>query len=187
MKKTNRIFVGIDLSQKFTSVIPMLSTTVLDSENNIKWISGKSLHLTLSFLGNLETSEINSLIIDLKELTEFSRISFNVEGTGIFNNKESRVFWLGTGKGTDQLLNLQKFIDNITKSYISQSKIRLFKPHITIGRINMQKKISNFDVSTFLNTVYSPIRISVKSVHLFKSSMTDNGIKYSVLSSFSLS
>ena len=62
MSESKRVFVGIDLSRKFSQLIPMLKTTIGEHEGDIKWISGKNLHLTLSFLGNIDDSKIETLI-----------------------------------------------------------------------------------------------------------------------------
>ena len=59
MSESKRVFFGIDLSRKFSQLIPMLKTTVGEQDGDIKWISGKNLHLTLSFLGNIDDSKID--------------------------------------------------------------------------------------------------------------------------------
>ena len=42
------------------------------------------------------------------------------------------------------------------------------------------------DVSTFLNAVYSPVEIPIKTISLYKSELTSLGPRYTKLSEFSL-
>ena len=44
MSESKRVFIGINLSRKFSQLIPMLRTTVREQDGDIKWISGKNLH-----------------------------------------------------------------------------------------------------------------------------------------------
>ena len=128
----------------------MLKTTLAEFESDIKWISGKNLHLTLSFLGNVDDSKIDSLISDLQEVKELPKFTLFVNGTGIFPNSESpKVFWLGIKEGYDELSDSQSIIDELSFEYKETQRKENFVPHITIGRINPAKKSTKFNVSTF--------------------------------------
>ena len=188
MSESKRIFVGIDLSRKFSQLIPMLKTTVGELESDIKWISGKNLHLTLSFLGNVDDSKINSLISDLQEVKELPKFTLSVNGTGTFPNSESpKVFWLGIEAGYDELSDSQSIIDELSFKYKETQREEIFVPHITIGRINPAKKSTKFNVTTFLNAVYSPIEIPINIVNLYESRLTPDGPRYKILAEFPLS
>ena len=56
-----RIFVGLELSGYLTTVIPMIKSTVVDNKKLINWVSGKNLHLTLSFIGSIDLDRIAKL------------------------------------------------------------------------------------------------------------------------------
>ena len=51
----------------------------------------------------------------------------------------------------------------------------------------MQKKNTKFDVTTFLNAVYSPIEIPINIVNLYESYLTPDGPRYKILAEFPLS
>ena len=188
MSESKRVFVGIDLSRKFSRLIPMLKTTIGEHEGDIKWISGKNLHLTLSFLGNIDDSKIETLIADLQEVKALAKFTLSVNGTGTFPNLETpKVFWLGIEEGYDELSDTQSIIDELSFDYKETQREEKFVPHITIGRINSAKKSTKIDVSTFLNAVYSPIEIPIDIVNLYESRLTPDGPRYKILAEFPLS
>ena len=188
MSESKRVFVGIDLSRKFSRLIPMLKTTIGEHEGDIKWISGKNLHLTLSFLGNIDDSKIETLITDLQEVKALPKFTLFVNGTGTFPNSETpKVFWLGIEEGYNELSDTQSIIDELSFDYKETQREEKFVPHITIGRINSAKKNTKIDVSTFLNAVYSPIEIPINIVNLYESRLTPDGPRYKILAEFPLS
>ena len=188
MGETKRVFVGIDLSQKFSQLIPMLKTTVGEEEDVIKWISGKNLHLTLSFLGNINDSKIDSLISNLQEVKKLSKFTLSVNGTGTFPNPEiPKVFWLGIDRGYNEISDTQSIVDELSFEYKEIQREEKFIPHITIGRINPAKKNPKINTTTFLNAVYSPIEIHINIVNLYESCLTPNGPRYKILAEFPLS
>jgi len=188
MSEVKRVFVGIDLSRKFSQLIPMLKTTVGEQDGDIKWISGKNLHLTLSFLGNIDDSKIDSLISDLQEVKKLPKFTLSVNGTGTFPNSETpKVFWLGIEEGYDELSDTQSIIDELSFGYKETQREEKFVPHITIGRINPVKKSTKFNVTTFLNAVYSPIEIPINIVNLYESRLMPDGPRYKILAEFPLS
>jgi 2'-5' RNA ligase len=188
MSESRRVFVGIDFSRRFSQLITMLRTTASQVESDIKWISGKNLHLTLSFLGNIDDSKITSLISDLQEVKELSKFTLSVNGTGTFPDIEKpKVFWLGIKEGYDELSDIQSIIDELSSKYKKKQREEKFIPHITIGRINPQKINRKFNVTAFLNAVYSPIVIPINIVNLYESFLTPDGPRYRILAEFPLS
>ena len=188
MSNSRRVFVGIDLSRKFSHLITMLRTTVGEQDGDIKWVSGKNLHLTLSFLGNIDNSKIDFLIADLKEVMKLPSFTLSVDGTGIFPDSETpKVLWLGIEDGHDELSSAQSIIDELSFGFKEIQREEKFIPHITIGRINHAKKNTKFDVTTFLNAVYSPIEIPINIVNLYESYLTPDGPRYKILAEFPLS
>jgi len=188
MSDSKRVFVGIDLSRKFSQIISMLRTTVGVFEDDIRWITGKNLHLTLSFLGNIDDSNIDKLISDLDEVKELPKFTLSVNGTGVFPNAViPKVFWLRIEGGYDELSDTQSIVDELSFGYKETQRNEKFVPHITIGRLNTTKKSTKCDVSTFLNAVYSPIEIPVNIVNLYESRLTPEGPRYKILAEFPLS
>ena len=186
MINKHRVFVGLDLSGHLLNTIPMIRSTIDDKKQFINWVSGRKLHLTLSFLGGIELEKIAVLKEKLSKILNHQSFEIIVNGTGSFSYPENReVLWLGIDKGRSELVSIQSDIESITAPFKDNDIIEdEFVPHITIGRIKSSNK--NFDLSTFSNAVYSDIKIPIKKVYLFKSQMSEKGVEYSIISEYSL-
>ena len=187
MNNKYRIFIGLNLSGYLMDVIPMIRSTIYDKKQLINWISGKNLHLTLSFIGDIDLEKIEILKEQLISISTFDSFDMLISGTGIFpSEKNPKILWLDIEKGRQELIDIQKNIEKTAISFKSDIKNEEYIPHITIGRIKNVNKNINFDLSTFLNAVYSSVRIPVKTIYLFKSELLESGVKYSIISQYSL-
>ena len=187
MTNRYRIFIGLQLSGYLVGAIPMLKSTINDKKQLINWINGRNLHLTLSFLGEIDLQNIEKLKEELNNILTFESFNIVVNGTGIFPSEVNpKVLWLDIQKGRNKLIDIQTNIENIALPFKQNQKQEKFIPHITIGRIKTVNKNINFDLSTFLNAVYSSISIPVKTIYLFKSELLESGVNYSIISQYSL-
>ena len=185
MTNKHRIFIGLELSGYLTKVISMVRSTIDDKKQLIHWINGRKLHLTLSFLGDINSIDIEKLTIKLKQISKFKSFNITVCGTGSFHYKEApKILWLDIEEGRDELINIQNSIEKIGLPFKQNQKSEEFIPHVTIGRIKKLNK--NFNLSTFSNAVYSDIRIPIKTIYLFKSQLLDKGVEYSIISEYPL-
>jgi len=75
-------------------------------------------------------------------------------------------------------------INKSLKVIIENDPKKTFPPHITIG--NSLNNFVKIDVLPFLNTVYSPIELSVNSICLYESKLFLEGVKYKMLIKFPL-
>ena len=81
-------------------------------------------------------------------------------------------------------MSLHTQIKKSLKVIIHNDPKNIFIPHVTIGKL-----LNNFvkiDVLPFLNTVYSPIELSVNSICLYESKLFLEGAKYRMLNEFPL-
>ena len=187
MLNKQRIFVGLQLSGYLTDTIPMIKSTIIDKKKSINWVSGRNLHLTLSFMGGINIDTINKIKSKLNVISKYKSFNMVINGTGSFPSLEKpRILWLDIKKGSDDLSQIQNKIEEIVSPLKENQKDENFVPHITIGRIKNYNKNLNLDLTTFSNAVYSNIEIPVKTIYLFKSQLLDTGVEYSVISKYSL-
>ena len=185
MKNKYRIFIGLKLSGYLTNIIPMIRSTIDDKKQLISWINGRNLHLTLSFLGEIDFKTIERVKTKLNDILTFKSFDIIINGTGSFpSTGDPRILWLDIKKGRNKLIDIQSSIEDITLPFKQNKKQEEFIPHITIGRIKRLNK--NFNLSTFSNAVYSDIKIPVKTIYLFKSQLLDKGVEYSIISEYPL-
>ena len=187
MTNNNRVFIGIDISYRLKNIIKMVSTTLESNYNDIKWVTGNSLHITISFLGNINKKHIAEISNKIRESFLVEQFKISVEGTGLFPNQLSpKVFWLDIGRGREDLEVLHNRIENIVMPYKEINKKEFYIPHITIGRLKSNVKPRKIDTTFFLNALYSPCIIDVNSVQLYESKLDSFGANYTVLEKITL-
>ena len=64
----SRLFVGINISHLLKDVITMTSSMIECEKKAIKWNTGTNLHITLSFIGNVDQAVIPDIINKIKSL-----------------------------------------------------------------------------------------------------------------------
>ena len=180
-----RIFVGFPVSRKIARTIPLLQSTIPDKKGIIRWLSGKNIHLTLSFLGNIAADRIPELIECLKEAVKVKYFNITIEGTGVYPSpSHPRILWLGVNEGSDELITLHIEVEKRVKKFKDNPKKVKFTPHITIARVWGLKR--EIDFIPFMNTVYSPIEFDVNSIYLYESQLVPEGAQYTILAEFPL-
>jgi len=151
-------------------------------DKNLKWVKSGQIHLTLKFIGYTPpdlVEKINEILSEVVKRHEW--IELLVKGTGCFPvPSRPRVLWLGI---TGKINRLNNFVSDIN---VSLEKLgfpieeKEFIPHITIGRVSYPPK-STPDISTFLQTKYNSIPMSITRVRLICSELFPNGPIYSIL------
>lgn len=153
-----RCFIAIEIPEKIKKEIEKIQKQLPGFKG--KLIEPENLHLTLKFLGEINSREIEQIKEKLSEI-EFPKFTSEIDSIGFFNNRKSfkkqLIIWLHI-KNCE---GLQKLIDNKLSGLFPKEK--RFMSHLTIARIKDIKnkkifleeiekiKISklNFDVDKF--------------------------------------
>ena len=187
MKKIKtRTFISIPIPSSVRSLKQMLFSTLQDQKSAINWVKSVNLHLTLKFLGGVESDHLEKIIrITEKVLTSYNQFELEVNGTSSFSkNGKHNVLWLGIKEN----MTLKELVDNLETGFEKidfPKNENQFLPHITLAKINYpQKYIPNIDM--FLNSSFIPISFKVKNVNLIESEIKDTGINYKILNTFHL-
>jgi 2'-5' RNA ligase len=182
-----RIFIGIKIKpdQIFCGLIDSLRDAM--KEESIRWTDISNFHITLSFLGNTEEEIIDIIKPVIKESCGNSEIfDIVLKGVGVFKNlHDPRVLWVGIDKSD----SLKKIQSKITEGLINagvKTDDKPFSPHLTIGRI---KHINDPDILRSLlmkHHDYEVQRVSVGSVILYESVLSQEGPLYKNLAEYRL-
>lgn len=104
-----------------------------------RWVTEEELHITLTFLGELKTTEV----IETCKLT--TRIAagsegfvLGLEGIGFFpSTKRPRILWAGLDRGLRETVAFQKSLRaSLIENRLFRAEDKPFHPHVTLGRIN---------------------------------------------------
>src|ERR1700730_16849930 len=142
---SKRLFVGIELPSSCKKALFGLDPHL----TGLRWVPEEQLHLTLSFLG-----EVEALAEDrLREALGHVRVPpffLPLRGVGVFNSQERpSVVWVGVGKGHPHLFVLHRRIQDAVLHVGLEGDLKTFHPHVTIGRA---KGISRQALQPFLRS-----------------------------------
>ena len=167
-----RLFIAIDCEQ--------LNGYFLELQNNIPNADltlTKSFHLTLKFLGDVQTNTTEKILETLNEIS-YTKFSFKLDKVGHFETYgKVNVLWIGI-KPEEKVIELQKEIDKKLSPYFSKEKD--FKPHVTLARIKHVESKKEF-LEKFNSIEIDKKEVKVNEVQLMQSTMDSNGPIYTVI------
>ena len=178
-----RTFIAIDLPESLRTAIRTIQTDIRSSGFKIRWTHPENVHLTLKFLGDVDTHLIDQINAAMKiAVKEIAPIHLSGRHLGVFPNpRRPRVLWIGLGGQIGALLRLQKKIEaQLALLGFAKGK-RTFTGHLTIGRIKGKAPLRQVNRILTQYETYMTEPFAVKEVILFKSQLTPEGSIYTRL------
>jgi RNA 2',3'-cyclic 3'-phosphodiesterase len=187
-----RSFIAIELPAEVKQSLTGLQLKLKPSGGNaLKWVEPRNIHLTLQFLGDVDTDKIPNINAAMESAVKgIPPFSFKVSGLGVFPNRQRmRVVWAGLTGDLEKLGNLQKNIEEALKPLGFTPDGKGFSPHLTIARVrdfarpeDLQKLSGALE-----KTVYDAGQtVTVNSINLMKSQLTREGPIYSKIAAVTL-
>ena len=159
----------------------------------IRWVKPDSIHLTLKFLGQVPSDQIDLITASLKNaLLPHHAFALEVAGAGCFPDlHRPRVIWVGVKEDppTHQLQHVQRAVENAISPLGYPTEARDFSPHLTLGRVARDvrttdlKKVGDAVGASHIGSLG---RWDVSNVALIKSDLRPTGAVYTVLARASL-
>jgi 2'-5' RNA ligase len=139
---TKRLFVGLELPRNQQEALAELDPRI----RGLRWLPAEQLHLTMSFLGEIEPDQQARLC------DEFASISvpeffLPLQGAEAFGGSRPTVVWIGVGKGHPHLFALHHHLQDAVLRCGLEADLKPFQPHITVGRA---KGVSRSAIRPFL-------------------------------------
>ena len=145
---TIRTFIAIDINVEKPLQDKWQEIKDLLQSEQIKWVDGDKLHLTLFFLGDTPIKNIDGIANRLeKELYGKKEFKIAIQGFGYFGSASNpKVFWTGVSK-SDELILVKDSVTKALNAYGFIEEHREFSAHITLARIKFMKQpklLTNF-------------------------------------------
>jgi len=157
-----------------------------DAHTLIKTVDEKNFHLSLKFLGDLNTPAIEKTLTVLQGLSSKYH-SFKIvlsKRLGVFPNfKKPRVIWAGIEEGNNEVKKIYHDIEKELKDESFYCCDKDFSPHITLGRVKYIKCPKNL-ADYLINIQLKDISQVIHSMELMESTLTRNGPVYTIIRSF---
>ncbi len=184
-----RVFIAIDIDEEIRKGIADLQAELQNKldikKSDVKWVNPKNIHLTLKFLGGIKDKDIVDVCNITRETTgRHKRFELDIETVGYFGGKSARVLWVGTGKGSENLLELQKDLEQQLDSAGWPAEQRQFSGHLTLCRIRNPKAGVKLAQITENYRDFKLGSISADSVTVYQSRLAPSGPVYTAMGNY---
>ena len=178
-----RSFISLDLPLSLRHELSGHAKLIAgqDKRQKIRWLPPENYHLTLVFLGEVESTILSGLQFELEQKLEAAEsVPLTISAITPFPFSRPRIA-AALVERTAELLQLQSDVANCVRKYGITLERRRFVPHVTLGRLKTRAgKTVDFKVR---NILLSGI---AESVTLFQSELTPDGAIHSALAEIPL-
>ncbi|MGD8499665.1 MAG: RNA 2',3'-cyclic phosphodiesterase [Phycisphaerales bacterium] len=186
-----RCFIAIDIDEQIRKSLSNLQDELRGKagfkKSDVKWVRPEAIHLTLKFLGEIRDEQVVDVCNITKDVaSRHESFELDVKSVGRFGGRSARVLWVGAGQDCDNLLQLQKDLEEQLALAGWPREGRKFSAHLTLCRIRnsragvklaqMIREYEDFELGTML----------VDSVSVYQSQLTPKGPIYTVLGNYKL-
>jgi len=188
-KPTVRAFVALELDNRIQIRLGEIQEKLKKSGVNIRWVKPENIHLTMKFLGQITSGQIEQIKRALEETAETKKPFFIGLGKlGTFPKPEHpKVIWAGIKEGCKETIQFDKELEARLQTLGFTPEAREFRPHLTLGRIRLphqdKKSLRRLkEIILFLNSqTAKPLKTLAAQVTLFQSTLTPEGSAYTPL------
>jgi len=180
-----RAFVAIPLGQDVKDALTAVQRELRgrDARGAARWTQPDSIHLTLKFLGDVDTARIADISGALDTVCErHEAFALQIQGVGCFPNlRRPRVVWVGLSESLTALALLQRDIEGALEKLDFPRESRPFSPHLTIARIQRNASPSAAEsLGRVIGETEVPVisRMRVDHIVLMQSQLRPSGAIY---------
>jgi len=188
MSNTIRAFIAIDVPERIRSGIIKVQEEFRKYEFKIRWVRPENIHLSLKFLGNIKTVDIEKIGEVLFETVKvFPPILLEAKGIGVFPGiKRPRVVWVGLAGEIEPLFGLYESLEENLETIGFPRDKRRFKGHMTLGRIKDKINPKTFGDALMAVRSFESETFTADRVVLYQSELKPSGAVYTKLVDASL-
>lgn len=183
MENEIRTFIAIELDVKIRERLKEIQDQLQQLGADVKWVEPENIHITLRFLGNLNSKRLKDITTGLPDFIKGTPpFLIGITGLGAFPNPQKpKVIWAGVSENNGELSHLAEKIENGINQCGVGKEDREFSSHITIGRMRSFKNISRLAESIPSYAISPTLEQTVNRVTLLKSTLTSDGPIYEPL------
>jgi RNA 2',3'-cyclic 3'-phosphodiesterase len=183
-KNTIRTFIAVKPPVFLKTSLNNIQGVMQANKIKAKYIPVQNIHLTIKFIGNMDTAllpEIQDILIDSTQY--FKPIKLALKGIGVFPKiKFPKVIWSGVKGETHKLESLHKKLEQGLSTLGIQREKRKYQGHLTFARIK-QNKLNRKKLESVIEQIgdFESDRFTTDKLILFQSRLMPDGPIYSEL------
>lgn len=180
-----RLFVALELAEEVARALTAVQQQMQASGRPpVKWVAPTGMHLTLKFLGEVDSERVPAIRAALNAVVRSRRAvaELRLAGVGAFPNlRRPQTLWVGVEGDISSLMQLQQGIEQALVPLGFEPEGRPFRAHLTLGRVRQD---ATPEQRASLGTVIArlpappPVRWAPGSPILFQSTLTPSGAIY---------
>lgn len=128
------VFTAIPIPRETGAALERLRSGL----HGARWIEPDAYHITLSYIGDVNSRDIEALI-DALDPIKFTPFEICLQGLGIFGSRRPRAVWAGV-EGNTGLKALQARQAHAIKQAGFKLESRKYTPHVTLARFKNSQK-----------------------------------------------
>ncbi len=181
-----RTFIALRLDDAVRSTLRDVAQALQTrlAESKLRWVPPENLHLTLCFLGDVESARIEELAEKVRQrVASLAPFTCELEDLMLFPSpRRPRVIAVGLG-AEHELAQLADAVAQGVRDTGFATEERSFRPHITLARLARPAQRRGALPADALQGIELPhIEQWVRAVELFRSRLLPTGAVYSSLS-----
>lgn len=180
-----RLFVALDIPEAVRAALADLSERLRKTCPGARWVRLESVHVTLKFIGEVPTEEVEGIRQALGELPSFLPIELSFRGLGFFPSaRRPRVFWAGVEAGP-QLAALVAAIEMKLEPLGIAPESRPLHPHLTLARFETPQRTQALGAAVEALGTPEFGSQDFREFHLYQSVLKRSGAEYTRLITYS--
>jgi len=185
-EKNLRVFLAISIPQTASSILqrqllPLKSTL---ASCKLRWIPQKNWHITVKFIGALQTQKIPALVKELtSKLLQLQTFELELASVGWFPSNSKPLMLAAMPTASEPLSQLAAHVDGTLAHFGIARNSRPFRAHLSLARCHKGTKQTT---PQLLPAPLTPIPVSVSHIIFYQSQFETQGVYYSKLTSFPL-
>jgi len=132
-----RSFIALPVPGEVTRHLGRLHESVPPAAGRIRWVRAEAMHLTCTFLGDIEQEQIEPIGAAMSAAAaSVDPFVTSLDGVGAFPDfRRPRVVWVGYADGEQETIELKSRLDETLEPLGFEPERRRFHPHLTLGRV----------------------------------------------------
>jgi 2'-5' RNA ligase len=178
-----RVFLALKLPGAIKEYLSTVTRTMSQRVSGVKWVKAEGLHVTLKFFGEIEEKKVQEIEGALRGIDkQHTAMPLQLKEINAFPDlMRPRVIVVTFQEGVDNVKAIFHDIENRLLAADIQKEVRVFTPHITVGRVKdsaplLKRNIIALEEKRFL----------LDNLVLYQSTLTRGGAFYAPLKEIKL-
>jgi 2'-5' RNA ligase len=174
-----RLFLAISIPENVRSELRRLQLELqpLLPPRAVRWTKSEQFHLTLKFLGNVPSADIDALRRAARAVCDAAPpMRLRAKGAGFFPNARSpRVFWVDIKSVDGLLAEFQRRLESAVQSFAEKQDAKEFTAHVTLARFEKIRSRDTEKLAAAIAVGKSFGEWTAQEVQLIRSSLQPSG------------